>query len=69
VTYFLGEYKTYQSMWDHEILYAGRSGKDEQLSKEITCVKNRKHEHCGRLKFKITFCFVEATHEPLHSGK
>jgi len=42
-------------MWDHEILYADRPSKDEQLLK-ITFLKNQNYEY-GQLNVKIYIVF------------
>jgi hypothetical protein len=56
----------HESTWDHTILYADRSLKDEQLL--ITSLlqesKNMNVASCSNLKF--IFYFMETTHEPLH---
>jgi hypothetical protein len=49
------------STWDHEILYADSSSKDEQL--ETIFVENQKYKHGGRSIVKIRIFFMETTHE------
>jgi hypothetical protein len=58
----------HQSTWDHEILYADRSSKEEQLFIKTIYVINQKYERGGRLKVKFQILFSEETHEPLRLG-
>jgi hypothetical protein len=44
-------------MWDHEILYAGRSLEDEQHLIRPLLGKNQKYKHGRQLKFKIHILF------------
>jgi hypothetical protein len=56
----------YQSMWDHETLYADRSSKDKQLL-IIPFFRNTKNMNmAGSWIFKYIFYFMEKPHEPLH---
>jgi hypothetical protein len=44
-------------MWDHEITYAHRSSKDEQLLIRPLLQKNQKYKHGRQLKIKIHVWF------------
>jgi hypothetical protein len=58
----------HQSTWDHEILYADRSSKEERLFIKTIHVINQKYERGGLLKVKIQILFSEETLEPLRLG-
>jgi hypothetical protein len=45
------------STWDHEILYADRSLKDEQLLVLSFLRKTKKYKHGGHLKVKMHTLF------------
>jgi hypothetical protein len=48
------------------MLYSDRSSEDEQLLMRPSLVKDEEYEHGGRLIFKLTFCYMDTTQEPLH---
>jgi hypothetical protein len=59
----------HQSTWDHEILYADRFSKDEQLLVRpfLWKIKNTNVE--GGIRLQFMFCLMETIHEPMHSDK
>jgi hypothetical protein len=52
-------------MWGHEILYADRSSKDEQLLTRQLLREIKSTNMLGSSNLKFTFYFIQTTHKPL----
>jgi hypothetical protein len=56
-------------MWGHEVLYADRSSKDEQIVIRLFFVWGGGNMWWGRWELKLIFSFMETGDELLHLDK